>query len=279
MKMKRTFVVSLMLLFCLSSDRYLEAKDAAQADVIHVGTALDHLTVLEFGEPVTMAAAGSSSFQIEWKDNKVFVKPLKAAASTDLFVWTAKKRFNYELTTEEVKSMTFAMDSSAPVAKPTPEVHPAMDQIADMVLTQAFLNAERVDSTYIKDRKGRVTVRVDHVFRSSSSLYIHYSIRNQSERPYRIVAPEVRQLTVSDSRFSLVSMRRRQLNEDSIKALGMVKQSSIALAHAETGKTDLAPGEETEGVVAMRSQFPDLTLFELVFIPEGGHSVQAIFVR
>jgi hypothetical protein len=32
--------------------------------VVHVATALNHLTVLEFHEPVTMAAAGSSDFQI-----------------------------------------------------------------------------------------------------------------------------------------------------------------------------------------------------------------------
>lgn len=33
-------------------------------------TALNHLTVLEFHEPVTMAAAGSPDFQIERQDYK-----------------------------------------------------------------------------------------------------------------------------------------------------------------------------------------------------------------
>ena len=67
--------------------------------VIHVATALNHLTILEFHEPVTMAAAGSSDFQIERQENKVFVKPMKSGASTDLFVWTASRRFAYELET------------------------------------------------------------------------------------------------------------------------------------------------------------------------------------
>jgi len=49
----------------------------------------EHLTVLEFHEPVTMAAAGSSDFQIERESNKVFIKPVKSGAATDLFVWTA----------------------------------------------------------------------------------------------------------------------------------------------------------------------------------------------
>ena len=44
---------------------------------VHVATALNHLTVLEFHEPVTMAAAGSSDFQIERQEDKVFIKPTK----------------------------------------------------------------------------------------------------------------------------------------------------------------------------------------------------------
>ena len=82
-----------------------------------MATALNHLTILEFHEPVTMAAAGSSDFQIERQENKVFVKPMKSGASTDLFVWTASRRFAYELeTTQEVKNMNFAIDNSAPAA-------------------------------------------------------------------------------------------------------------------------------------------------------------------
>src|SRR5215469_8621425 len=38
-------------------------------NLVHVATALDHLTVLEFHEPVAMAAAGSSDFQIERQED------------------------------------------------------------------------------------------------------------------------------------------------------------------------------------------------------------------
>src|SRR5215472_18727415 len=80
---------------------------------VHVATALNHLTVLEFHEPVTMAAAGSSDFQIERESNKVFIKPIKPGAATDLFVWTASRRFAYELEiSQEVKDMNFAIDSA-----------------------------------------------------------------------------------------------------------------------------------------------------------------------
>src|SRR5579862_4452073 len=97
---------------------------------VHVATAVNHLTVLEFHEPVTMAAAGSADFQIERQQNKVFVKPLKSGAATDLFVWTQSRRYAYELeTTEEVKNMSFAIDN-APVAAPQPVTSPT-DEMAD----------------------------------------------------------------------------------------------------------------------------------------------------
>src|SRR5579864_3064513 len=89
---------------------------------VHVATALNHLTVLEFHEPVTMAAAGSSDFQIERQEDKVFIKPIKPGAATDLFVWTASRRFAYELeTTAEVKNMNVSVDNPLP---PAPEAPP-----------------------------------------------------------------------------------------------------------------------------------------------------------
>src|ERR1700756_2685788 len=147
--------------------------------VVHVATALNHLTVLEFHEPVTMAAAGSSDFQIEREANKVFVKPIKSGAATDLFVWTASRRFAYELEiTQDVKDMNFAIDTAqpapAPVPKPVVETDP--DQFADMVLTRALLGAEEIKQRSARKAKGQVSVRVDQVFRTRSSVYIHYKI-------------------------------------------------------------------------------------------------------
>ena len=85
--MKRT--VSLILIYSLCAVAALSQQTGTPSSnsVVHVATALNHLTVLEFHEPVSMAAAGSSDFQIEREANKVFVKPVKSGASTDLFVW------------------------------------------------------------------------------------------------------------------------------------------------------------------------------------------------
>ena len=112
-------------------------------NLVHVATALNHLTVLEFHEPVAMAAAGSSDFQIERQEDKVFTKPTKSGAATDLFVWTRSRRFAYELeTTAEVKNMNVSVDNPlppAPVAPPNSGFSSHVEEFADMMLTRAFL--------------------------------------------------------------------------------------------------------------------------------------------
>ena len=62
-------------------------------------------------------AAGSPSFKVEWRENKVFVQPTEADAATNLFIWTASQRLNYELEpAESVANMDFAVDQ-APVTR------------------------------------------------------------------------------------------------------------------------------------------------------------------
>ena len=278
--MKRQVILFLIAAAILFLTTNLVASGPTQQDITHVATALDHLTVLEFDEPVTMAAAGSTSFQIEWKDNKVFVKPLKANATTDLFVWTASRRFNYELqASSEVGGMNFAIDSRRPEPKPTPIPSMPIDDLQDTLLTRALLGSERVDSTYIKDRKGRVTVRIEQVFQSSNSLYIHYSIRNSGDRPYRILQPDLRQLIPFASKISLISLQNTQLDDGSINRLGAVKEAAVPITHWETTKQDLAPGEAARGVLIVRQHFPNQTVFEVSLGKEGGHDVRAVFAR
>src|ERR1700730_8011241 len=159
--------VSLILIYSLCAIAALSQQSSPPSpnSVVHVATALNHLTVLEFHEPVALAAAGSSDFQIERQENKVFVKPVKSVASTDLFVCTASRRFAYELeTTAEVKNMTFAIDSSAPAPAAQPIVAAPTDQLADMMLTRAFLGAVEITPVTNRLAKKRVSVRVVQVF-------------------------------------------------------------------------------------------------------------------
>jgi hypothetical protein len=276
--MKRALMFVLIISMLASADD-MKDPQPQRGEVVHVATSLDHLTVLEFGEPVTMAAAGSPAFQIERHEDKVFIKPLKPSAATDLFVWTASRRFTYELEPPgEVKDMNFAVDNPAPAPKPVKESHAQMDEIADMMLTRAFLGIERINNTYIKDTKGRMTVRIDHVFRSQSTLYIQYSIHNLTDRPYRIVALGVSELTALRPSMSVDSLTHTQLNQQALRKLGELKQRSVTVAHAEAQQADLQPGQESQGIVAIREQVRTPTVLQLTFGPEGKHPVEAVLV-
>ena len=81
--------------------------------IVHLKTALNHLTVIEVAEPVLQVAAGSPSFKVEWRENKVFVQPTESGAASNLFIWTASQRLNYELEPAgPVASMDFAIDQA-----------------------------------------------------------------------------------------------------------------------------------------------------------------------
>jgi hypothetical protein len=275
--MKRTLILLIVVvgLRCFAQ----ENKPLVTSDVLHVATAVDHLTVLQFAEPVVMAAAGSDAFQIERQENKVFVKPLKQGAATDLFIWTASGRFAYELEPAgEVKNMNFAIDTPGPSPKPVPDPEEQMARIADMMLTKAFLGAEHVSNVSIRDRKGRVVIRVEHVFQSKNSLYLHYSVRNLGVRPFRISTPSVQQLLPIQSAISLPSLTHTQLDQELSRKLGDAKHIGVAASNLEVQKEDLAPGQETQGVIAIRQQFAPATVLDIVVGHDRGEPVRATLV-
>lgn len=277
--MKRAFTIVFVICAVSGFADELQTGKPPASEVIRVATALDHLTVLEFAEPVTMAAAGSSAFQIERHENKVFIKPLKPGAATDLFIWTTSQRFAYELLPPgEVSNMNFAIDSRAPAPKATSDSSLRVEEVADMMLTRAFLGAQRVNSGSIKDENGRVLVKIEHVFQSRSTLYIHYSVHNQSQRPYRILPPELTQASAPQSSISIMSLQLSQLDGQILRKLGKLTTQRLTVGRAESQKQDIQPGEETQGVIAVRQQVSSPAILQLTFAPEGSHKVQATMV-
>jgi hypothetical protein len=266
--MKRTvsliFVCSLCAIAALSQQTGTPSPNA----VVHVATALNHLTVLEFHEPVTMAAAGSSDFQIEREANKVFVKPVKSGAATDLFVWTASRRFAYELEiTQEVKDMNFAIDSAqpAPAPIPKPAVETDTDQFADVVLTRALMGAEEIKQRSTRKAKNQVSVRVERVFRTRSTVYIHYTIENNSDLFYRVNTPQAYQLQTEDSPIPLANLAHTQLDRVMLEEMGDTQELALPVAHGEAETDDLHPGETTQGVVSIRKDLKSPGVVQLVF--------------
>src|SRR6266700_879384 len=263
--MKRLFPFILIYSLC-TGPAFPQQADTPATNVVHVTTALNHLTVLEFHEPVAMAAAGSADFQIERQESKVFVKPMKAGASTDLFVWTASKRFAYELeTTEELKNMNFAIDNSTPAA---PSVSTHVDEFTDITLARAFLGTEQINSSRVRAAKNQVEIRFAQIFRTRSSIYIHYTIENNKKGPYHLAVPSAYQLRADHPSVYLPSLACTQLDNQELFKLGNAQELVLPVARAEFGVQDLGPGEATHGVIAIRQDLTSPAIVQLVF--DGG---------
>jgi type IV secretory pathway VirB9-like protein len=104
----------------------IETATSDHNQIIHLKTALNHLTVIELREPVIQVATGSQTFKVEWRENRVFVEPTEPDASTNLFIWTASQRLNYELEPAgAVTTMDFAVDQTPiQVIQPKPTTAP-----------------------------------------------------------------------------------------------------------------------------------------------------------
>jgi len=259
----------LILIYALGANAPGQQANAPAPAIIHVATAVNHLTVLEFHEPVTLAAAGSSDFQIERQADKVFVKPLKSGATTDLFVWTASRRFGYELeTTEELTHMSFTIDAPAPAQPPPPQPQLASsstDEIADMMLTRVFLGAEAIHAPASHPAKNKVNVRVEEVFRTRTSVYVHYILENKTKQVYQVPSPSAVALQPHNVDPALPTLMRKQLAQRTVKEIGSIGQSVLPVVHAESQAQEVQPGETTQGIVVIRMALASPVVVQLVF--------------
>ncbi|MGC1362926.1 MAG: TrbG/VirB9 family P-type conjugative transfer protein, partial [Silvibacterium sp.] len=175
------------------------AQTTNQSQIRHVETSLNHLTVLEFGEPVTtLAVADPDSFMVERHDDKVFVMPLREKVSTNLFVWTASRQLSYELDPAgQLAAMDVLIRNEPPVdphtslrasAETTDE---EIRKIASLVLTQTMMGVQDIARDPAKPAKDRIQIDLEQVYRSKDQLYIRYSVTNQTRSPFRLTTPDV----------------------------------------------------------------------------------------
>jgi hypothetical protein len=162
----------------------------------------------------------------------------------------------------------------APVAPPNTGFSSQVDEFADMMLTRAFLGAVDIAPANPRAPKSVVRVRIQQVFRTKTSIYVHYRIENDGRNAYHVTTPDVFELQAGYSTLSLPSFAYKQLDPRLLQNLSDIHSLSLPVPHAETASEDLAPGESTEGVVAIRQNLGSPAVVQLVF--DG--QVKATFV-
>src|SRR5437867_2347661 len=212
----QTLVIGLMFILAAPLQR-VETQYPDRAKVTRVETAMNHLTVIQLAEPVTLAAAGSPSFKIERRENKVFIQPLEEGASTNLFVWTNSGRWNYELVlAASVETMHFAIDQeiAAPGQIHEPLVSPEVPTPTQSIAEEMLLFAKPIRNLGVRAGGPQVGVLITDVYRKDDQLFIRYMIDNRTTRPYPAGQPEVFALQSAHSQTSLHAYRYSQLGSE-----------------------------------------------------------------
>ena len=237
-----------------------EAQTNGPSQIRHVETSMNHLTVLEFGEPITTLAVGDAdSFQIERHEDKVFIKPLQAGVSTNLFVWTASRELSYELdpsgslSTMDVLIRTDPAPDPRTVARSDKDLsEQKLHEIAAQVLTQTLAGAEDIlpESTQIE--RNRVQIALEQIYRTGELVYIRYSITNRTEAPYRAASPTIYAQAPGSNAASLTCLRNHQLKQKTYASFKTHRGVALEVVQAESTPRDLAPGETVTGVIGVK---------------------------
>ena len=258
----------------------IETEKPDRDQIVHVQTAMNHLTVVEVGEPVVTVAAGSSAFKIEWRENKVFIQPTEPNVATNLFIWTASRRLNYELEPAgSVEAMDFAIDQPQIEILPTHPIAPAAI-VEPKPSTDAMLGGRPVRMNRFKEPKGRVLIFLKDVFEQNHQFFIRYAVRNGSSKAYTPGRPQVFIVNVRPS-DGLNRLENYQITNEEAKSFKFAQQQTVEVFDAELRSPRVEPGQETVGVVgltlpAKKTDGP--TVLRLFFPSDGTGPVSATLV-
>jgi hypothetical protein len=278
--MTRTLLLIMMSIPPVFGQR-IETQKPDRNHITRLGTTQNHLSVIELSEPVTQVAAGSSSFKVEWRENKVFIQPLEPDAVTNLFIWTASGRLSYELVpADSVEKMHFAIDQPPPPSQAKDDPAP-LPPVAQPPIPPAML----MESTPIKAlgaAKGRPKVEIvlQDVYQKDGRVYLRYAILNGSKTIYLPAAPEVFTLNSPRSPQSLIPLANNQLPND--YRLNWKDEVRLPVLHTEFQIPVLSPGQTAHGVTSFELspvRQPGLrTVVRLVFPEDATGAVSAFLV-
>lgn len=252
----------------------VEVEKPDRGKIIHVQTALNHLTVLEMSESVSTVAVGSPDFKVEWRENKVFIEPTEPDVATNLFVWTPSGRFNYELDPAGVvPEMVFAIDQPVPDPPRAADATKRASAPADPSPAEVLIQAKPVRLHGSIPEKNRVAIYLTDSLERDGQVFIRYTIRNETKKAYTPGDPQAVVLNAPRYRESLYVLANYQLSADETARLKCSGEAPLEIAKSEMRSPRIEPGQETAGIVAIKLPPTQTgpTVLQLIFLagPKG----------
>jgi hypothetical protein len=256
--------------------------------VIPIQTALNHISIIIFPEKIVRVAAGSEAMQIEWHENDVFIKPLQGGQATNLMVWTEHQFSAYELEAPgDVKQMTFVLDESA-FAVPQLKganmrpAKPSADEVRslrDSAINSALLKVTPVDGHDAHPPKNQVSVSIQDAVRDGDSVYVRIAVTNSGAQPYRVLSPQVFEITPLQNADLLPALANRQISDRSVAQFQSNQTDQIAVEQSNFPEKDLSPGATAEGVIEIHPKDAAKPgVYQFVFGDDSSHAVKATAV-
>jgi hypothetical protein len=255
----------------------IERETGDRTQIIHLKTALNHLTVIELREPVIQVATGSQSFKVEWRENKVFVQPTQSDASTNLFIWTASERLNYELEPAgDVAAMDFVVDQM-PLAQPKPTSVTPPPQPSP---TEILLAGKPVRLESSKPTRKPVEVTIRDLYEGDGRVLVRYAVRNRGNHVYDVSTPQVYELSGVHYSQSLYTLVDAQLGDQEAARVTAKRQTPVPVLEGHVQTEHLAPGAESLGVVALHlPSSTEPTILRFQFANDDKQQIGALLVR
>ena len=219
---------------------------------------MNHLTVIEVVEPVATVAVGSpQAFKVERRENKVFIQPLQENVATNLFIWTASTRLNYELVpaVSDAGQMDFAID----YRQPQPQAQVAQPKPAPVAVVSAVPNEMLLNSTPVRLVGGAAAAKADlgvlirDIYRRQDEVFVRFSIENHSSQTLRAGTPAVVSLTGLKFDRSLWAFQNAQLGMEYASRLKTYDAPiPVKITQCEPGVSEVGPGEARIGLIALQ---------------------------
>lgn len=256
--------------------------------VIPIQTALNHISIIMLPEKIVRVAAGSEAMQIEWHQNNVFIKPLQGGQATDLMVWTEHQFSAYELEAPgDVKQMTFVLDESA---SPIPQVKganapaakPSADEVRslrDSAINSALLKVMPVDGHDAHPPKNQVSVSIRDAVRDGESVFVRFAVTNSGAQPYRVLSPQVFELTPQQNPDLLPALANKQISDRTAAQFRSNQTAQVAVEQSNFPEKDLSPGATADGVIEIHPKDASKPgVYQFVFGDDSSHAVKATAV-
>jgi hypothetical protein len=236
----------------------IDTETPSRERVVRVQTAMNHLTVIEVAEPVATVAVGSpQAFKVERRENKVFIQPLQENMATNLFIWTASTRLNYELVpaVSDAGQMDFAID----YRQPQPQAQVAQPKPAPVAVVSTVPNEMLLNSTPVRLVGGTAAAKADlgvlirDIYRRQDEVFVRFSIENRSSQTLRAGTPAVVSLTGLKFDRSLWAFQNAQLGMEYASRLKTYDAPiPVKITQCEPGVAEVGPGEARIGLIALQ---------------------------